>query len=202
MFKVNEIFFSLQGEGHYAGTPCVFCRFSGCNKWSGRLEDKATSPCPFCDTEFVYGLKHTEDSLVHEITSKWPGGGRPRVVFTGGEPALQLTGALIDRLRRLNFEVSIETNGSVPIPVAGPYWITVSPKDTNIKVTRGHEIKVLWPNPATPPEAFAGMEFDYFFIQPISGDATVNNTNEAIEYIKANPQWRLSAQQHKVWGIR
>lgn len=202
MFRVKEIFYSLQGEGHYSGTPSVFCRFTGCNKWSGKLEDRASSACPFCDTDFVGGESYSEDALVDAIASAWPGGGRPRVVMTGGEPALQLTPSLMRKLRKANFDVAVETNGSKSLPDAGPYWVTVSPKDTNIVVTRGHEIKVLWPNPNTNPAEFVGMDFSYFYIQPIDDDNYESNLQSAAAYVLANPKWKLSLQQHKIVGLR
>jgi len=202
VFRVKEIFYSLQGEGHYSGTPSVFCRFTGCNKWSGRPEDRVSSACPFCDTDFVGGESYTEDALVDAIASAWPGGGRPRVVMTGGEPALQLTIGLMRKLRKANFDVAVETNGSKSLPDAGPYWVTVSPKDTNIVVTRGHEIKVLWPNLNTNPADFAGMDFSYFYIQPIDDDDYESNLQSAAAYVLANPKWNLSLQQHKIVGLR
>ena len=202
MLVVKELFYSLQGEGHYTGTAAVFCRFSGCNKWSGRPSDKAKSACPFCDTNFVGGEKFTEDALVEAITKLWPGGGRPRVVLTGGEPALQLTASLISNLKKLNYEVAVETNGSVPLPVSGPYWVTVSPKDENPVVTSGHELKVLWPNPKTHPQNYQMLDFRYFYVQPIDDENYAENMRTAVEYCLANPQWALSLQQHKIVGIQ
>lgn len=202
MFRVKEIFYSLQGEGHYAGTPSVFCRFTGCNKWSGRPGDRSSSSCPFCDTDFVGGDSYSEDDLLGAIVSAWPGGGRPRVVMTGGEPTLQLTPSLLRRLRKANFNVAIETNGSNALPEAGPYWVTVSPKEKGVVVTTGHEIKVLWPNPATDPADFIGLNFSHFYIQPIDDANYESNLRGAVEYVLANPKWKLSIQQHKIVGLR
>lgn len=202
MFKVKELFYSIQGEGHYAGTPSIFCRFSGCNKWSGREIDKAESACPFCDTDFVGGSKYSLTHLCDAIVSLWPSGGRPRVVFTGGEPALQLTAELIRLLRMRNVTSAIETNGSVVLPDAGPYWVTVSPKDSDLVVTKGNEIKVLWPNPLTPPEIYEGLDFRYFYLQPIDGPEIKANTLSALQYVLAHPKWSLSLQQHKLLGVR
>lgn len=201
-YKVKEIFFSLQGEGHYAGTPSVFCRFSGCNLWSGLEKDRTKSVCSFCDTDFVGGTSYTEDNLVEEILGAWPEGGRPRVVFTGGEPLLQLKESLIDKLKKANFDVAVETNGTKPLPACGPYWVTVSPKTEEIVVSKGHELKVLFPNKLTPPESFEALEFDYFFIQPIADSNYESNLKQAVQFVMENPKWRLSLQQHKVAGIR
>ena len=194
MFKVKEIFYSLQGEGHYSGTPSVFCRFSGCNMWSGREEDRSKSSCSFCDTDFVGGASYSESDLISEIVSLWPGGGKARVVLTGGEPALQITPSLLHNLRRANFNVAVETNGSLDIPMTGAYWVTVSPKSTGIKVVKGHEIKVLWPNILTPPEFFVGMDFSHHFIQPIDNKDYGKNLKSAAQYVLDNPKWRLSLQ--------
>lgn len=199
MFKIKEIFYSLQGEGRYAGTPSVFCRFSGCNKWSGIQQHKFKSVCYFCDTDFVGGSSYSESELIRAISSAWPGGGRPRVVFTGGEPALQLTKSLIMSVKRMNFDVAVETNGSVALPDAGPMWITVSPKDNDIVVSRGNEIKLLWPHPFLSPKQFEALEFQYFFIQPVDG--VVGSTEAALNFVLDNPKWSLSLQQHKFLNI-
>lgn len=202
MFKVKELFYSLQGEGHYAGTPSVFCRFAGCNMWSGREADRLKSACWFCDTDFVGGTTYDEDSLIIAITNLWPGGGAPRVIFTGGEPALQITQSLITRLKLLHFNVAVETNGTIPLPVAGSYWVTVSPKSASTILRKGHEIKLLWPNPLTPPEQYSDQDFEYFYLQPIDDCSYKENLRSAIDYCLANPQWRLSTQNHKIWGVR
>lgn len=201
MFKVREIFYSLQGEGNFVGTPSVFCRFSGCNKWSGRESDRAKSVCSFCDTDFVGGELLDEGSLVEAIVSAWPGGGTPRVIFTGGEPALQITGSLIDSMKRRHFNVAIETNGSVPLPHAGPYWVTVSPKDKRVVVVSGHEIKVLWPLKHISPEDFEHMDFNHYYLQPVDDENYRENLEGAIQYVREHPQWSLSLQQHKILGI-
>ena len=200
MFKVKEIFYSLQGEGRYAGTPSVFCRFSGCNKWSGLPQHKAKSVCHFCDTDFAGGSSYSEYELIDAISASWPGGGRPRVVFTGGEPALQLTKSLIMSVKHMNFAVAVETNGSVELPDAGPMWITVSPKDHDFVLHKGSEIKLLWPHTFLNPKHFEKLDFQYFFIQPIDG--VVGSTETALDFVLANPLWSLSLQQHKILDIR
>ncbi len=202
MFKVKEIFYSLQGEGHYAGTPCVFCRFTGCNLWSGREEDKDRSVCWFCDTDFVGGSKYSEDSLVDAIFDTWPGGGRPRVVFTGGEPSLQITSTLIEKLRKRHFNIAVETNGDKDLPNNSPYWVTVSPKKDDFKVRRGQEAKVLWPEFKHLTGACENADFDYLFIQPLDDKHYEENLRGATEFVLGNPRWRLSLQTHKILGIR
>lgn len=203
IFTIKEIFYSLQGEGHYTGTPSVFCRFSGCNLWSGREQDRVKSACPFCDTDFVGGMKFSEDELIDAVLAAWPGGGVPRVIFTGGEPALQLTSSLINNLKSLNVDVAVETNGTRRLPDTGPYWVTVSPKTkSQIVVTRGHEIKLLYPLPGISPDDVDGMDFRYFYLQPVDDQNYEDNLKGAINYCLSNPKWRLSTQNHKNWGVR
>lgn len=202
-YVVKEIFYSLQGEGNYTGRPSVFCRFSGCNLWSGREQDREKSPCRFCDTDFVGGTRYNEDELIEAILSLWQGGGMPHVVFTGGEPALQLTSSLIDRLKKFHVTVAVETNGTHKLPEAGPYWITMSPKVlSRIEVTRGNEVKLLYPLDAVKPEDVEHLDFRYFYLQPIDDDNYEENLKAAIAYCLEHPKWRLSTQNHKKWGIR
>lgn len=200
---VKELFYSIQGEGYNSGRPAVFCRFSGCNLWSGEESRKSKSPCFFCDTDFVGGTKYTEDSLLTAIKNLMPDGLKPMVIFTGGEPLLQLTGTLIDKVKSLGVNVAIETNGTLPLPKAGPYWSTVSPKVLrSLAVTRGNELKLLFPLPSLKPAQVEHLDFDYFTLQPIHDEKYKENLEGAIEYCLLNPKWRLSTQQHKVWGLR
>lgn len=203
-YYIKEIFYSLQGEGHHAGKPSVFCRFSGCNMWSGRDVDRAASVCSFCDTDFVGWRRFEEDELVAALMKPWIGKTCvPNVIFTGGEPALQLTASLIDKLKQLNATVAVETNGTLQLPDAGPYWVTVSPKALEkLVVTEGHEIKLLFPLEGIPPESVEDLDFRYYYLQPIDDDNYKENLAGAIRYCLNNPKWRLSTQGHKVWGLR
>jgi 7-carboxy-7-deazaguanine synthase len=207
-YLVKEIFYTLQGEGANAGRPAVFCRFTGCNLWTGHEEDRATAICDFCDTDFVGvdgpggGRFRTADALADAIADKWPTDlGRPFVVCTGGEPLLQLDGDAIDAIHARDFEVAIETNGT-RLPPPGIDWICVSPKAGSDFVLRsGDELKLVYPQDAAPPENFEGLDFREFFLQPMDGPAQEKNTQLAVEYCLAHPQWRLSLQTHKFLGI-
>ena len=208
-YSVKEAYYTLQGEGGQSGRAAVFCRFAGCNLWSGREADRATAACSFCDTDFVGtdgpggGKFDTPVALAEHIAQHWPAGlpGRPLVVCTGGEPLLQLDEPLIDALHALGFEVAVETNGTQPAP-AGLDWICVSPKaDAPLVLTRGHELKLVYPQPAALPERFAALDFELFFLQPMDGLEQRRNTRLAIDYCLAHPQWRLSVQTHKTVGI-
>ena len=208
-YAVKEIFYTLQGEGAQAGRASVFCRFAGCNLWSGREQDRASAVCNFCDTDFVGtdgqggGKFATAEDLAAAIASCWPADrpGRPYVVCTGGEPLLQLDEALIEALHARGFEIAVETNGTQPAP-AGLDWICVSPKaDSEIVLTRGHELKLVYPQPAALPERFAGMDFEHFFLQPMDSLLKAQHTRAAVAYCMEHPQWRLSVQMHKVIGI-
>jgi 7-carboxy-7-deazaguanine synthase (Cx14CxxC type) len=209
MYTVREIFHTLQGEGARTGRPAVFCRFSGCNLWTGREADRHSAVCRFCDTEFVGvgpdgGRFATGDDLAHAVRAAWQGNGRgrPYVVCTGGEPLLQLDREAVDALHRAGFEVAVETNGTC-VPPEGIDWITVSPKagaDTVLR--RGDELKLVYPQAGAPPEAFADWEFRYFFLQPMDGPDRDANTRAALAYCLGHPQWRLSLQTHKLLGIR
>ena len=209
MYTVKEIFYTLQGEGMHAGRPAVFCRFAGCNLWSGREADRASAVCTFCDTDFVGvgpdgGRFGTATQLAEAVLSRWPheGGGRPYVVCTGGEPLLQLDHAAVDALHAVGFEVAVETNGTVPAP-AGIDWVCVSPKaGAELRLTTGHELKLVFPQPDALPERFAGLDFHHFSLQPMENDRTAENTALALGYCLAHPQWRLSLQTHKMLGIR
>ncbi|AXK39830.1 7-carboxy-7-deazaguanine synthase [Crenobacter cavernae] len=208
-YTVKEIFYTLQGEGGQAGRAAVFCRFAGCNLWSGREQDRAAAVCRFCDTDFVGtgpdGGKFADAAtLAERIAEEWKGaGGTPYVVCTGGEPLLQLDSALLDALHARGFEVAVETNGTITAP-AGIDWICVSPKgQAPLVQTSGHELKLVYPQLDAPlPETLAGLDFSHFFLQPLDDPDQRANTEAAIAYCMAHPQWKLSLQTHKLTGIR
>ena len=209
-YSIKEIFYTLQGEGAQAGRPAVFCRFAGCNLWSGRETDRATAICQFCDTDFVGvngpggGRFESADECASAVAEKWPAsspGGRPFVVCTGGEPLLQLDESLIHALHTRGFEVAVETNGTVIAP-AGIDWICVSPKaGTKLLQQRGDELKLIFPQLEADPRAFESLQFRHFFLQPMDGPSKDANTNLAVKYCMEHPQWRLSLQLHKLLGI-
>ncbi|MEA2120131.1 7-carboxy-7-deazaguanine synthase [Halovibrio sp. HP20-50] len=217
MYQVKEAFYTLQGEGAQSGRASVFCRFSGCNLWSGRDIDRATAKCTFCDTDFIGtdgingGKFANASALAEHIAALWPSQGRdaesnatPYVVFTGGEPLLQLDTALIATLHSHGFEVAVETNGTLA-PPPGIDWLCVSPKGRNsLVVTKGDELKLVFPQADAPPEQFASLGFRHFFLQPmdlapLNQDKTT--VAETTAYCMANPQWRLSLQMHKLAGF-
>ena len=208
-YAVKEIFLTLQGEGAHAGRASVFCRFAGCNLWSGREEDREHAVCRFCDTDFVGtdgtlgGRYASADELADTIATQWTSGETDRyAVLTGGEPLLQLDGALIDALHARGFAIAIETNGSIE-PPAGVDWICVSPKaGSELVLRRGHELKLVYPQAGAAPEDFAGLAFERFSLQPMDGPDVAANTARAIDYCLRHPQWRLSIQTHKAIGIR
>jgi 7-carboxy-7-deazaguanine synthase (Cx14CxxC type) len=207
-YAVKEIFYTLQGEGAQSGRAAVFCRFSGCNLWSGREEDRSRAVCQFCDTDFVGtgpdgGKFSGATELAEAVDRCWAGhAGRKYVVCTGGEPLLQLDEKLIDALHDRGFEVAVETNGTKPAP-SSLDWICVSPKASAPFVqTSGNELKLVYPQRNAPPEKFAHLDFEHFFLQPMDGSETALNTERAIEYCLAHPQWRLSIQTHKLVGLR
>jgi 7-carboxy-7-deazaguanine synthase len=209
-YTVKEIFYTLQGEGAQAGRTAVFCRFSGCNLWSGREEDRASASCRFCDTDFVGtdgtggGKFRSAEALADAVAAHWPGA-RPSpgfVVCTGGEPLLQLDDALIAALHARDFEVAVETNGTLSAP-SGIDWICVSPKaGAPFRLTAGHELKLVFPQEGLSPEVFEDMDFRRLSVQPMDGPERERNTQLAIEFCLAHPRWRLSLQTHKVIGIR
>jgi 7-carboxy-7-deazaguanine synthase len=210
-YTVKELFYTLQGEGANAGRAAVFCRFAGCNLWTGREEDRADAVCRFCDTDFVGvgadGGKFAEPAaLARAVAALWPAvrreGSRPLVVCTGGEPLLQLDEPLVDALHAEGFEVAIETNGTRPA-LAGIDWICVSPKaHAPLVLTSGNELKLVYPQEDGEPERYEHLDFDHFFLQPMDGPDVEANTRLALEYCLAHPRWRLSLQTHKVLGIR
>lgn len=207
-YAVKEIFYTLQGEGANAGRPAVFCRFAGCNLWSGREEDRAEAVCRFCDTDFVgtdgeNGGKYKDaDALVAKIASLWPDGEAHRfVVCTGGEPMLQIDEPLVDALHAAGFEIAIETNGSLPV-LESIDWVCVSPKaDAPLVVTKGNELKVVVPHDNQRLADYAQLDFEYFLVQPMDGPSRDFNTKLAIDWCKRHPQWRLSMQTHKYLNI-
>ena len=220
MYSIKEMFYSLQGEGAHAGRPAIFCRFTGCNLWSGREADRETAQCRFCDTDFIgtqghMGGKYPDASAVVEaIGSLWPAGSdqSPYVVCTGGEPLLQLDDVLIDAMHQAGFIIALETNGTLALPKAVD-WVCVSPKgNSDLVLTQGNELKLVYPQAELQPEQFTGLAFRYFFIQPCDtsnltaaqrNDLLAAETSEqaAVNYCLTHPQWRLSLQTHKLLGI-
>jgi 7-carboxy-7-deazaguanine synthase (Cx14CxxC type) len=209
-YAVKEIFYTLQGEGSQAGRASVFCRFAGCNLWSGREADRATAICQFCDTDFIGvngtggGKFDSAEALAAAVAQKWPQDsrqGKPFVVCTGGEPLLQLDPILIEALHVRGFEIAVETNGTVAAP-QGLDWICVSPKAGAPLVQRsGNELKLVYPQTAFDPSQFLSLNFNHFFLQPMDGPSRAANTELAVAYCMAHPQWRLSLQTHKFLGI-
>lgn len=214
-YSVKEMFYTLQGEGARAGRPAVFCRFAGCNLWTGREQDRARAICQFCDTDFVGtdgtggGRFQGADALADAVLAKWPAGwpsdsrasGQRYVVCTGGEPLLQLDEAAIDAFHARGFEVAIETNGTLPVP-RGVDWVCVSPKaGSELVVREGHELKLVFPQEGIDPEALEALDFEHFYLQPKDDLARLSNTRRAIDYCLARPHWKLSVQTHKMLGI-
>ena len=208
-YAVKEIFLTLQGEGAHAGRAAVFCRFSGCNLWSGREQDRASASCQFCDTDFVGtdgtlgGRYDSAEALAEAIAAQWAeAAGNRYTVLTGGEPLLQVDVPLVQALHARGFEIGVETNGTID-PPEGMDWICVSPKaGTELVVRRGNELKLVYPQADAAPEAFVDLAFERFSLQPMDGPDVVENTARAIEYCLRHPQWRLSLQTHKTLGIR
>jgi 7-carboxy-7-deazaguanine synthase (Cx14CxxC type) len=208
-YSVKEIFYTLQGEGAQAGRAAVFCRFAGCNLWSGRESDRATAQCRFCDTDFVGtdgtlgGKFEHADALANRIASCWPAACDQRfVVLTGGEPLLQVDSALIQALHRLDFAIAVETNGTIAAP-DGLDWICVSPKaGTALAQRQGHELKLVFPQAGLDPRQFESLPFEHFLLQAMDGPEQTANLRSAIAYCQENPRWRLSLQQHKLLGLR
>lgn len=215
-YSVKELFYSLQGEGANTGRAAVFCRFSGCNLWSGREADRAGAACDFCDTDFVGtdgdgGAKFSDaKALAEAVENLWPvpgreGEGQRFVILTGGEPGLQVDQALVDALRKRRFEIAIETNGTVELP-QGIHWITVSPKGPQsheaLTITEGDELKLVYPQTGVDPASFAELPFDHLYLQPKDAAAREQNTLLALDYCRVHPKWRLSLQTHKLLNIR
>ena len=207
MYSVKEIFYTLQGEGANAGRAAVFCRFAGCNLWSGREQDRAKAQCRFCDTDFIGtggpggGRFATAADLAKACRRASGDAGPSLIVLTGGEPMLQVDEVLIDALHGAGFEIAMETNGTIPVP-ASIDWICVSPKaGTDLKQRCGHELKLVYPQPDLPPDAVASLPFKHRFLQPMDGPEQDLNTARAVAYCQAHPCWRLSLQTHKLIGI-
>jgi 7-carboxy-7-deazaguanine synthase (Cx14CxxC type) len=209
-YAVKEIFYTLQGEGAQAGRAAVFCRFAGCNLWTGREQDRATAVCTFCDTDFVGidgdggGRFASAEALADAVAAAWPdgAGGRPYVVCTGGEPLLQLDAAAVTALKARGFEVAVETNGT-QVPPPGLDWICVSPKaGAGLSLCAGNELKLVFPQAGAEPGRFEALAFEHFFLQPMDGPLVERHTREALAYCLAHPRWRLSLQTHKLLGIR
>lgn len=213
-YSVKEIYYTLQGEGAQTGRPAVFCRFSGCNLWTGREKDRHRAICQFCDTDFVGtdgpggGRFAAAVDLARVVAEQWPespdGGGasgRPLVVCTGGEPLLQLDEEMVEAFHEVGFEVAVETNGTQPAP-KGLDWVCMSPKaGAELVLKCGDELKLVYPQPELLPEAVAGLDFEHFFLQPMDGPQRGENTRKAVEYCLEHPRWRLSLQTHKFIGI-
>ena len=210
MYAVKEIFYTLQGEGAQTGRAAVFCRFAGCNLWTGREEDRASAICKFCDTDFADtkgpggGKFESAGALADAVAKKWPGdaaSGKRFVVLTGGEPLLQLDPSLIAALHALHFEIAVETNGTIPA-LDGINWLCVSPKaGAALKQKSGDELKLVFPQAGIDPGSFESLPFRHFFLQPMDGPNRAANTEQALRYCLEHPQWRLSLQTHKLLGI-
>lgn len=209
-YAVHEIFYSLQGEGAHAGRAAVFCRFAGCNLWSGREEDREAAVCRFCDTQFVGtegdggGVFASPEGVAAAVERAWPAGtGADRfVVCTGGEPLLQLDGPLTAALHAHGFTVAVETNGTVQVP-PGVDWICVSPKaGAELAQASGHELKLVYPQAGAEPERYESLCFEHWYLQPMDGPDRATNTEAAIAYCQAHPRWKLSLQRHKFLGLR
>lgn len=208
MYKVKEIYYTLQGEGFHTGRPAIFCRFSGCNLWSGREEDRHKAICQFCDTDFwgmdgSNGGKYTAADLAAQVIALWPaaGHGKPFVVCTGGEPLLQLDEPMIAAFQEAGLEVAVETNGTIEAP-QGLDWICMSPKaGTEIILQAGHELKLVFPQPGAEPEKYKHLDFQHFFLQPMDNPDRAYNTKACLEYCLKHPQWSLSLQTHKILDI-
>jgi 7-carboxy-7-deazaguanine synthase len=213
VYTVKEIFYTLQGEGYHTGRPAVFCRFSGCNLWTGREGDRGHAVCRFCDTDFVGvgpdgGKFERASDLAARVAASWPddasAAARPFVVCTGGEPLLQLDAPLVDAFHEAGFEVAVETNGTQRAP-DGLDWICVSPKaSARLVLTSGDELKLVYPQeePQAQPECFEHLDFEHFMLQPMDGPGLAENTQRAVDYCLAHPRWQLSLQTHKLLGLR
>lgn len=208
MYKIKEIYYTLQGEGFHTGRPAVFCRFTGCNLWSGKEEDRHKAICQFCDTDFwgtdgENGGKYTAQELAQKVIGLWPEGqqGTPYVVCTGGEPLLQLDEPLIDAFHKADLEVAVETNGTKEAP-KGLDWICMSPKaGTDIILTKGDELKLVFPQEGAEPKKYEHLDYKHFFLQPMDSPEALSNTKLTLEYCLKNPKWSLSLQTHKILDI-
>ena len=205
MYGVKEIYYTIQGEGHHTGQAAIFCRFSGCNLWSGLEKDRESAICKFCDTDFwgtdgENGGKYTDQELVNICLSLWPKSLdiKPFVVFTGGEPLLQVDEALITIFHEHSFYIAIETNGTIEVP-PGIDWVCVSPKaGSHTIVKSGDELKVVYPQAGLDPKSFGDWDFEHFSLQPMDNDHLEQNTNQVLNYCRENPKWKVSLQMHKI----
>ena len=207
MYKVKEIYRSLQGEGFHTGRPAIFLRFTGCNLWTGREQDRLNAICQFCDTDFVgmddpNGGKYDAEALALIVAKLWNGNsGEPFVVCTGGEPLLQLDEMLISSLHKKGFAVAVETNGTIEAP-ENIDWICMSPKaNTDIVQRNGNEIKIVFPQEGIDPKAFEGLVFQHYYLQPMDSEMQEENTRACVDYCLSNPKWKLSLQTHKLIGL-
>lgn len=208
-YAIKEMFYTLQGEGFHAGKAAVFCRFSGCNLWSGKESSRSTAACRFCDTDFVgvdgtFGGRYTAAELVNQLLKVWKGNGTPMVVFTGGEPLLQLDAALVEQCKNHGIYVAVETNGTKPAP-EGIDWICLSPKPrSTIVLTQASELKLVYPQPEPKlhPDQFADFDAQYWYLQPLFNENIQENRSQTVAYCLHHPQWRLSLQMQKVLGVR
>jgi 7-carboxy-7-deazaguanine synthase (Cx14CxxC type) len=209
MYRIKEIFYSIQGEGYYCGRPAVLCRFAGCNLWSGKEEDRKGATCSFCDTDFLGtdgpegGTYENAGQLSQSIAKLWPLSEDHRfVVCTGGEPLLQMDTALVDALHGEGFEIAVETNGTISAP-PGIDWICVSPKShAKLLQTSGHELKLVYPQDGAEPRQYEKLDFRHFFLQPMDGPGCDGAVRQTLAYGLAHPQWRISLQLHKILGVR
>tara|TARA_Y100000588_G_C14214700_1_gene908290 strand:+ start:1291 stop:1920 length:630 start_codon:yes stop_codon:yes gene_type:complete len=208
MYKIKEIYYTIQGEGYHTGRPAIFLRFSGCNLWTGQEKDRFNAICYWCDTDFVgtngiNGGKYYLDNLEKTILSLWPKNEseNPYVVCTGGEPLLQMNDEIINMIHKAGFEIGLETNGTI-IPPVGIDWLCVSPKaNTELLLIEGNELKIVFPQIGVNPKEYEKFDFNHFFIQPMDGENLHRNTRKAKEFISLNPKWKLSIQTHKILGI-
>ncbi len=206
VYAVKEMFLTLQGEGGQAGRASVFCRFAGCNLWTGREADREEAVCRFCDTDFVgidgeNGGRFNAEGLAARIAGFWRGAGKRFVVFTGGEPLLQLDEVLIAAVKARGFEIAVESNGTID-PPPGIDWLCVSPKaGAPLRVSKGQELKLVFPQEGAEPALYESLAFEHFFLQPMDGPDRLENIRRAVAYCLAHPRWRLSLQTHKLIGI-
>jgi 7-carboxy-7-deazaguanine synthase len=208
-YKIKEMFYTLQGEGNHSGRPAVFCRFTGCNLWNGLESGRAEAVCKFCDTDFVgtdgqNGGVYTAEQAAQKAVDLWPGEAQAQhryVVFTGGEPALQLDEAMVEAFKKRGFTTAVESNGTLPLP-ANLDWVCISPKSSaKMVIQKGHELKLVYPQLDALPEQYQDLAFDHFYLQPMDGPDLHQNTQATLQYCLAHPQWKLSLQTHKWLGI-
>lgn len=207
-YRINEIFYSIQGEGYWAGRAAVFVRFSDCNLWDGDPARRESAICSFCDTDFVAATEMEDvDAVVNaaeDVMPRMQGWAEPMVIFTGGEPLLQLDGDLVDGFRRAGFYTALETNGTLPLNGLGVDWVCVSPKTRTVRIRKGDELKLVYPQDRVTPDHFAHLDFAHFWLSPRNAvdRLSTDNAQKAVDYLLTHPQWRLNTQVHKVIGVR